>query len=159
MVHSDIRKAKQLRRRAERLWRKTRLPIHRDIFMERRDNVNDLIRKTKYDYYAKLICDNRDNTKELLSALSLAENSSCHCQGSQWTSWRKVLVNILSTRLWPLRHPLGLIAVEMQQSPTTQLQSRREPFPSAYRMNHGTETTMFRVQNDIIRALGDNKMV
>ena len=31
----------------------------------------------------------------------------------------------------------------------------QEPFQSAYRMNHSTETAMLRVQNDIIRALGD----
>ena len=35
----------------------------------------------------------------------------------------------------------------------------QEPFQSAYRMNHSTETAMLRVQNDIIRALGDNKVV
>ena len=35
----------------------------------------------------------------------------------------------------------------------------QEPFQSAYRMNHSTETGMLRVQNDIIRALGDNKVV
>ena len=35
----------------------------------------------------------------------------------------------------------------------------QEPFQSAYRMNHSTETAMLRVQNDIIRALGDNNVV
>ena len=35
----------------------------------------------------------------------------------------------------------------------------QEPFPSAYRVNHSTETAMLRVKNDIIRALGDNKVV
>ena len=35
----------------------------------------------------------------------------------------------------------------------------QEPFQSAYRVNHSTETAMLRVQNDIIRALGDNKVV
>ena len=35
----------------------------------------------------------------------------------------------------------------------------QEPFQSAYRMNHSTETAMLRIQNDIIRALGDNKVV
>ena len=34
----------------------------------------------------------------------------------------------------------------------------QELFQSAYRMNHSTETAMLRVQNDIIRALGDNKV-
>ena len=35
----------------------------------------------------------------------------------------------------------------------------QEPFQSAYRMNHSTETAMLRVQNDIIRAPGDSKVV
>ena len=35
----------------------------------------------------------------------------------------------------------------------------QEPFQSAYRVNHSTETAMLRVQNDIIRAPGDNKVV
>ena len=67
---ADIRQAKQLRRRAERLWRKTRLTIHRDIFMERRGDVNDLIRKTKTDYYTNLICDNKDNNEKLFNVVN-----------------------------------------------------------------------------------------
>ena len=35
----------------------------------------------------------------------------------------------------------------------------QEPFQSAYCMNHSTETAMLRVQNDILRALDDNKVV
>ena len=37
----------------------------------------------------------------------------------------------------------------------------QEPFQSesAYRMNHSTETAMLRVQNDIVRALGDSNVV
>ena len=35
----------------------------------------------------------------------------------------------------------------------------QEPIPSASRVNHRTETAMLRVQNDIIRALGDSKVV
>ena len=35
----------------------------------------------------------------------------------------------------------------------------QEPFQSAYRVNHSTETAMLRVHNDIIRAQGDNKVV
>ena len=67
---ADIRKAKQLRRRAERLWRKTGLTIHRDTFMERRGDVNDLIRKTKTDYYANLLCENKDNNKKLFDVVN-----------------------------------------------------------------------------------------
>ena len=67
---ADIRQAKQLRRRAERLWRKTRLTIHRVIFMERRGDVTDLIRKTKTDYYTNLICDNKDNNKKLFNVVN-----------------------------------------------------------------------------------------
>ena len=33
------------------------------------------------------------------------------------------------------------------------------PFQSAYRMTHSTGTAMLRVQNDLIRALGDNNVV
>ena len=67
---ADIRKAKQLRRRAERLWRKTGLTIHRDIFMEMRGDVIDLIRNTKTDYYANLICENKDNKKKLFDVVN-----------------------------------------------------------------------------------------
>ena len=67
---ADIRQAKQLRRRAERLWRKTRLNIHHDIFMERRGDVNNLIRKTKTDYYTNLICDGKDNNRKLFNVVN-----------------------------------------------------------------------------------------
>ena len=39
------------------------------------------------------------------------------------------------------------------------LNNLQEPVQSAYRVNHITETAMLRVQNDTIRALGDNKVV
>ena len=39
------------------------------------------------------------------------------------------------------------------------LNNLQEPLQSAYRMNHSTATAMLRVQSDIIRALGDNKVV
>ena len=76
--NAEIRQAKHLMRRAEKLWRKTRLTTHRDIFMERRDDVNDLIRKPKTEYYAKLICHNKDNTKELFNVVNtlLCRNQS-----------------------------------------------------------------------------------
>ena len=67
---ADIRKAKQLRRRAEILWRKTGLTIHSDFFMERRGDVHDLIRKTITDYYANLICENKDNNNKLLDVVN-----------------------------------------------------------------------------------------
>ena len=35
----------------------------------------------------------------------------------------------------------------------------QEPFQSAYRVNHSTETAILGVQNDTIRALGDSKVV
>ena len=41
--NESIREAKQTCRQAERLWRKTGLVVHRDVYMEARDMVNALI--------------------------------------------------------------------------------------------------------------------
>ena len=136
---ADIRKAKQLRRRAERLWRKTGLTIRRDIFMEMRGDVNDLIRKTKTDYYANLICENKDNNKKLFDVVNklLGRQHSMPLPRKPVDILVESFSDFLSTRLWPLRHPLGLMTVEMQQLPNqaplwrlqwtscTQLQRRR----------------------------------
>ena len=114
---ADIRKAKQLRRRAERLWRKTGLTIHRDIFMERRGDVNDLIRNTKTDYYANLICENKDNNKKLFDVVNtlLGRKQSMPLPRKPVDILVESFSDFLSARLWPLRHPLGLMTVEMQQ--------------------------------------------
>ena len=116
---ADIRKAKQLRRRAERLWRKTGLTIHRDIFMEMRGDLNDLIRKTKTDYYANLICENKDNNKKLFDVVNklLGRKHSMPLPRKPVDILVESFSDFLSTRLWPLRHPLGLMTVEMQQPP------------------------------------------
>ena len=67
---AEIRQAKHRWRRSERLGRKTRFPIHRDIFRERRGEINDLIRESKTDYYAKSICDNKYDSKKLFNVVN-----------------------------------------------------------------------------------------
>ncbi|GFR66135.1 reverse transcriptase-like protein [Elysia marginata] len=48
-----IKVAKQHRRRAERRWRKTRLTIHRHIFMTHRHKVKTIIQNCKREYFLR----------------------------------------------------------------------------------------------------------
>ena len=46
-----IRQAKQQRRRAERKWRSTGLHVDREVFIEQRDHVNQMIEDAKQNHY------------------------------------------------------------------------------------------------------------
>ncbi len=61
----EIRQAKQMRRRAERVWRKTGLTVHRQIFMERKQTVNNLLWSSKVNHYKCLIAEHKSDTKQL----------------------------------------------------------------------------------------------
>ena len=59
---TNIRIAKQSRRQAERLWRKTGLTVHRDLYIERKNHVNNLIDNEKVCHYRRTIEENQGNT-------------------------------------------------------------------------------------------------
>ena len=64
-----IREAKQLRRRAERKWRGSRLHVDREAFMEHRQKVNELIEASKSEHYRNIIS-NCSNSKQLFKVLN-----------------------------------------------------------------------------------------
>ena len=68
--NESIREAKQTRRQAERLWRKTGLVVHREMYVEKRDMVNVLIDQ-KTHHYQSIIAENQGNTKQLFSVVHL----------------------------------------------------------------------------------------
>ena len=76
--NSEIRAAKQQRRQAERLWRKTGLTVHREIFMEKRMDVNTLIGKSKVEHYKTLISEHQGDIKHLFRIVNslLGKSSS-----------------------------------------------------------------------------------
>ena len=49
--NNEINAARNLRRKHERKWRKSRLDVHRELYVTQRNHVNDLIDKAKQDYY------------------------------------------------------------------------------------------------------------
>ena len=49
--NDDIHNARQLRRINETRWRKTKLEIHRQIFVQHRSQVNTMISRAKQQYY------------------------------------------------------------------------------------------------------------
>ena len=69
--NESIREAKQIRRQAERLWRKTGLVVHREMYVEKRDMVNALIDQEKTNHYQSIIAENQGNTKQLFSVVHL----------------------------------------------------------------------------------------
>ena len=59
----NIDEAKKERRRAEKLWRSTKLSIHRDLFIAKKEIVNTLLQEAKVNHYTNLISDANDQKK------------------------------------------------------------------------------------------------
>ncbi|ELU03738.1 hypothetical protein CAPTEDRAFT_208552, partial [Capitella teleta] len=78
VVHFEIRNVKQIRRRAERKWRKTHLQFHRDIYLKEKDNVKYLIAEAKTQYLRNLIDGCGGDSKRLFTITSflLSQQSS-----------------------------------------------------------------------------------
>ena len=53
--NDDIRRAKSLRRKYERLWCKSGLHIHKELFNSQRKLVNELMTSAKKEYFSTLI--------------------------------------------------------------------------------------------------------
>ena len=68
--NEDIRVAKQSRRQAERLWRKTRLTVHHDMFRERCKLVSAQIQEAKKHYYLALITDSKNDARKLFGIVN-----------------------------------------------------------------------------------------
>eukprot|EP00914_Ancora_sagittata_P024929 GHVO01049741.1.p1 GENE.GHVO01049741.1~~GHVO01049741.1.p1 ORF type:complete len:428 (+),score=35.21 GHVO01049741.1:104-1387(+) len=68
--NETIRSAKQQRRQKERLWRKTGLTVHRDLFIEERNKIKTLISETKKKYYRDTIFSFGNDTKQLFRMTS-----------------------------------------------------------------------------------------
>ena len=62
--------AKQSRRQAERLWRKTRLTVHHDMFRERCVLVSAQIQEAKKHYYLALITDSKNDARKLFGIVN-----------------------------------------------------------------------------------------
>ena len=68
--NDTIRLAKQKRRQAERLWRKSGLEVHRQLYCCARDEVLVIIDQAKSDYYKNTINENKGDSKKLFAVLN-----------------------------------------------------------------------------------------
>ena len=63
----DLRVAKRERRKAERVWRRTNLTIHRDIHKETCRGYSKLLTQSKQEYYSRKITECGSDSKRLYS--------------------------------------------------------------------------------------------
>ncbi|MEE4247325.1 MAG: reverse transcriptase family protein, partial [Kangiellaceae bacterium] len=63
--NDEIRAAKQHRRQIERLWRRTGLTVHREMFMTERNRVNTLSHNAKERFYKGQVAENAGNQQQL----------------------------------------------------------------------------------------------
>ncbi|XP_077979629.1 uncharacterized protein LOC144434971 [Glandiceps talaboti] len=75
---TDINDAKKQRRHAEQKWRKTKLEVHHQIYIEESRKVGQLIRQSKKLYYTSLVEDNSNDQKALFKIFSTLSGSSKH---------------------------------------------------------------------------------
>ena len=66
----EVRKAKQQRRQCERLWRKTKLTVHRDMYVNMKVTVNTMRARAKTAYFQNLISENSGDSSKLFSVVS-----------------------------------------------------------------------------------------
>ena len=66
----DIQAAKRHRRYCERLWRRTRLTVHHDMFLQARLNVRDLLVSCKAAYYSNKINKCNGSQKAIFNVVS-----------------------------------------------------------------------------------------
>jgi hypothetical protein len=71
----EIAVAKKERRTAENTWRKTKLCVHREIFTEKREMVNQLLTSAKEDYYSSKVKDCPDQ-KSLFRVMNTLLNKT-----------------------------------------------------------------------------------
>ena len=74
--NEEIDAAKKARRHAENTWRKTKLNVHRDTFIEKRNEVNSLMQKAKEDHYSHLVTESSDQKKLFKVVNELTNNKS-----------------------------------------------------------------------------------
>ncbi|KAK6181773.1 hypothetical protein SNE40_009560 [Patella caerulea] len=63
--NDSVRESKQARRKAEKVWRKSKLEIDRQIYVKARNDTNILINQTKQTFVLNRIQENNKNPKEL----------------------------------------------------------------------------------------------
>ena len=73
-LNEDFRSEKRKRRTYEQKWRKTGLIVHREIFVEQRQLVSNLIKLLKAKYYADKIEECGTDQKALFNVINSLQN-------------------------------------------------------------------------------------
>ena len=70
----EIRKEKSKRRKLECHWRRTRLTIDREIYVQQCNTVNTLISSSKKEFYSSIITENKSDPRVLFSCFDKMVN-------------------------------------------------------------------------------------
>ena len=73
-LNEDFRSEKRKRRKFEQKWRKTGLIVHREIFVEQRQLVSNLMKSLKMKYYADKIEECGTEQKALFNIINSLQN-------------------------------------------------------------------------------------
>ena len=69
-INDEIKTAKQLRRKRERVWRRTRLSPDKELFVKARNRTVSLTDQARRNYYKTFIDNISDNQRKLFKAAS-----------------------------------------------------------------------------------------
>ena len=83
--NEEIDLAKKARRKAEKTWRKTKLTVHREIYVGTRETVNLLLQRAKEHHYSNLIAES-DGQKDLFKIVNELSNKKDQNVLPQYTS-------------------------------------------------------------------------
>ena len=75
--NEDLRNEKRVKRQKERAWRKSKLEVHRQIYVDQCKRVNNLLTKTKADYYSHMVSDAGNNQQRLYRIVNRLLHRKC----------------------------------------------------------------------------------
>ena len=120
----DLHLAKSEKRKAERLWRRTGLTVHREIFKEERDKYNKLLVSSKVPYYNQRNIDCGQDSKAMSQTMNellfrqkvskLPEHSSAEELANRFSCFFKEKIDKIRDNL----PDCSDINLEIAQSPT-----------------------------------------
>ncbi|XP_071959927.1 uncharacterized protein [Antedon mediterranea] len=151
----EIRSERKVRRQLERKWMKSKLLKDRQEYCVQRCVVNGLIEKAKMRYYSSLVSDCTGDQKKLFNIVNkllhhskssvLPSSVSDEALAERFSVFfflGKIIEKVVSKRILSHVQKHGLL----------------DPYQSAYKAHHSTETALLRVNNDILRGMDDGKL-
>ena len=97
-ITPEIKAARLLRRTNEKIWRRSKLEVHREIYCQHRDDVNRLIQEAKQQHYQERLA-TRDPKATFQVINELTKTSSVHLPAPPSTDLCNQFINFFANKI------------------------------------------------------------